>query len=232
MPLVPEDRVVAGAAVDGGHDERRRAVSGGGERVVPTVGGDVQVSTVPMSMLNGAGVIRSKRTRVPLASSVNCSAPFPPLTLGRVGAGAAFVEVGVVARVPDHPVVSRLAEHLVVRVTAGEPVVARAADQDVGAALAEQHVVARLTDEHVGRAAAVRMSLPAPPTRTAAGRRRFVSLRVSVSLPAPPTTIIDLVLATVGVVPVTAYGAAVHQDPAGRVRGSERWCRRWRRRRR
>ena len=33
-----------------------------------------------MSMANGAGVRRSKRTRVPLAVAVNCSAPLPPLT--------------------------------------------------------------------------------------------------------------------------------------------------------
>ena len=33
-----------------------------------------------MSIANGAGVTRSKRTRVPLAVAVNCSAPLPPLT--------------------------------------------------------------------------------------------------------------------------------------------------------
>ena len=37
-------------------------------------------SVVPMSMEKGAGFTRSKRTRVPLAVSVNCSAPLPPLT--------------------------------------------------------------------------------------------------------------------------------------------------------
>ena len=33
-----------------------------------------------MSIENGAGLRRSKRTRVPLAVVVNCSAPLPPLT--------------------------------------------------------------------------------------------------------------------------------------------------------
>ena len=33
-----------------------------------------------MSIANGAGLRRSKRTRVPLAVVVNCSAPLPPLT--------------------------------------------------------------------------------------------------------------------------------------------------------
>ena len=33
-----------------------------------------------MSIENGAGLMRSKRTRVPLAVAVNCSAPLPPLT--------------------------------------------------------------------------------------------------------------------------------------------------------
>ena len=37
-------------------------------------------SVVPMSRENGAGVTRSKRTRVPLAVTVKVSAPLPPLT--------------------------------------------------------------------------------------------------------------------------------------------------------
>ena len=37
-------------------------------------------SVVPMSRKNGAGLMRSKRTRVPLAVMVNVSAPLPPLT--------------------------------------------------------------------------------------------------------------------------------------------------------
>ena len=40
----------------------------------------VSFSDVPMSSENGAGVTRSKRTRVPLAVVVKTSAPLPPLT--------------------------------------------------------------------------------------------------------------------------------------------------------
>ena len=69
--------------------------------------------------------------------------------LGGVGAGAAFDQVGVVARVPDHAVVAALAEHLVVGVAAGQHVVARAAEQEVEAALAEQRVVAALAEQQV-----------------------------------------------------------------------------------
>ena len=76
-----------------------------------------------MSIANGAGSRRSNRTRAPLAVAVNCSALPRPLTSHGVGTGAAFVEVGVVARVPDHPVVIALAEGLVVGVAAGERVV-------------------------------------------------------------------------------------------------------------
>ena len=75
--------------------------------------------------------------------------------LDRVAAGAAFVEVGVVARVPDHPVVAALAEHLVVGVAAGERVVLAAAEQEVEAALAEQRVVAGLAEQQVVARAAV-----------------------------------------------------------------------------
>ena len=107
-----------------------------------------------MSIENGAGVTRSKRTRVPLAVAVNCSAPLPPLTSTVSVAVAALVEVGVVARVPDHPVVAGLAEGLVVGVAAGQRVVVGAAEQQVVAALAEQRVVAGLAEELVGARAA------------------------------------------------------------------------------
>ena len=111
-------------------------------------------SEVPMSIANGAGLRRSKRTRVPLAVVVNCSAPFPPLTSTVSIAVAALVEVGVVAGVPDHPVVAALAEDLVVGVAAGQRVVLAAAEQQVGATASEQGVVAALTGELVAAGAA------------------------------------------------------------------------------
>ena len=47
------------------------------------------------------------------------------------------------------------------------------------------------------------MSLPAPPNRFACGSAPLASLRVSVSLPPWPKTWISVVLATVGVPPMT-----------------------------
>src|SRR5207245_49689 len=52
----------------------------------------------------------------------------------------ALVQVGVVARVPDHAVVTGLAEYLVVAVPAGQDVAAVPAEQGVEAPLAEQDV--------------------------------------------------------------------------------------------
>ena len=71
------------------------------------------------------------------------------IDLGGVGAGAAFDQVAVVARIPDHAVVAGFAEHLVVAVAAGQHVVAGAAEQEVVAALAEQRVVAGLAEQQV-----------------------------------------------------------------------------------
>ena len=108
-------------------------------------------SEVPMSIANGAGLRRSKRTRVPLAVVVNCSSAVAAVDLDGVGVLAALVEVGVVARVPDHAVVAALAEGLIVGVAAGERVVLGAAEEQVEPALAEQRVVAGLAEELVVR---------------------------------------------------------------------------------
>src|SRR5262249_26925661 len=60
------------------------------------------------------------------------------------------VQVGVVARVPDHPVVACVAEDLVVAVAAGEGVVAIAAVEYIGAAFAQECVISRVAVERVG----------------------------------------------------------------------------------
>ena len=103
---------------------------------------------MPMSMANGAGSSRSKRTRAPFAVRLKVSSPPPPFTSVVSVLGAALVQVGVVAGVPDHAVVAALAEHLVVGVAAGQRVVVGAAEQEVEAALAEQRVVAGLAEQH------------------------------------------------------------------------------------
>ena len=101
-----------------------------------------------MSMANGAGSRRSKRTRVPLAVAVNTSAPLPPLT-STVSSPAPPSLRSVSS--PGFQIIRslpRLAEDLVVGVAAGEGVVLGAAEEEVEAALAEQRVVAGLAEEH------------------------------------------------------------------------------------
>ena len=124
------------------------------KRVVAAVGVEDQV-------LGGADVDRERR-RVeavePDARAVGRGGELlgavAAVDLDRVDAVAAFVEVGVVAGVPDHPVVAALAERLVVGVAAGEGVVLAAAEQEVEAALAEEGVVAGLAEELVAARAA------------------------------------------------------------------------------
>jgi hypothetical protein len=49
-------------------------------RSSPPLALTTNVSDVPMSIENGAGLRRSNLTRTPLAVVVNCSAPLPPMT--------------------------------------------------------------------------------------------------------------------------------------------------------
>ena len=110
---------------------KRSEVAGGGEAVVAAVGVDDQV-------LGGADVDR-ERCRVdpvePDAGAVGRGRELlgtvATVDLHGVDAGTAFVEVGVVARVPDHLVIATLAEDLVVGVTASEGVVLAPAEQEV-----------------------------------------------------------------------------------------------------
>ena len=153
MPLLPRMRVVAGAAVDRDPDQRGE-VAGRREAVVTAVGVEDEV-------LRRADVDRERRrvdavepnTRT-VGGRRELLGAVAAVDLGGVDAGAALVEVGVVARVPDHAVVAGLAERLVVGVAAGQHVVARAAEQRVDASLAEQGVVSGLTDERVAAGAA------------------------------------------------------------------------------
>ena len=153
--VAAEDGVVAGAAVDRDLDQRRE-VAGGRERVVAAVHVDHEV-------LGGADVERERRRVEPVEAHARAVGrdgerlgAAAAVDLGGVGAGAAFEQVGVVARVPDHAVVAGLAEHLVVGVAAGQRVVAVAAEQEVEAALAEQRVVAGFAEQLVAARAAGR----------------------------------------------------------------------------
>ena len=69
---------------------------------------------MPMSMENGAGLTRSNRTRVPFAVVVKTLGPVAAVNLDCVDSGPTLVEIGFVARVPDHAVVAGLAEDLVI----------------------------------------------------------------------------------------------------------------------
>ena len=101
--------------------------------------------------------------------------PAAAVDLDGVVAGAAFVQVGVVARIPDHAVVARLAEDLVIGVAAGQRVVRFAAEQEVEAALAEQRVIATLAEELVvPRAADNRIIAGAAEQRRGAAERRWL----------------------------------------------------------
>ena len=146
--VAPEERVVARTPIDrdldqGGEVPRR------GEAVVAAV-------RVHDQVLRGADVDR-ERCGVDAVEPDACAVGRGGELLGAVaavdldcvGAVRAFVEVGVVTGVPDHPVVAALAEGLVVGVAAGQGVVLAAAEQEVSPALAEERVVAALAEELV-----------------------------------------------------------------------------------
>ena len=182
-PVAAEDRVVACTAVDGDRDEGGQ-VAGCGEAVVAAVGIDGQ-------LLGGADVDRERRgieAVEPDARAVGRGGELlgavAAVDLDRVAAVSAFVEVGVVAGVPHHPVVAALAEALVVCVAAGEGVVVGTAEQRSRAPTAEEGVVAALAEELVASRAAGEGVVAGAAEQVSAGSPPFVSLRLIVSLPA------------------------------------------------
>ena len=116
---------------------------------------------VEHQVLHGAHVDRERRGIEPVEAHARAVrrhgedlVAVAAVHLRGIVAGAAFEQVGVVARIPDQQVVAQLAEHLVVAVAAGERIVLAAAEQEVIAALAEQDVVAGLAEQHVAARAA------------------------------------------------------------------------------
>ena len=156
---------------------------------------------VPISRENGAGLTRSKRTRVPLAVMRECFGAVAAIDLGGIVAVAAFHQVGAFARVPDHAVVAGLAEHLVVAGAAGQRVVAGAAEQQIVAALAEQHVVAGAAEEQVVARAAGQRVVAGAAEQLRGGQRAVGFVERDRVVAAWPNTWIMAVLATVGVPP-------------------------------
>ena len=147
-PVAADDVVVAGTGVDRDRDEGSE-VPGGGEAVVAAVGIENQ--------LFGGADVDGERRRIeavePDARAVGRGGELlgasTSVDLHGVSAGPTFVEVGVVARVPDHPVVAALTEDLVIGIAAGKGVVPAAADKDVEAATAEESVGPSLPEELV-----------------------------------------------------------------------------------
>ena len=132
-------------------------------------------SVVPMSSANGAGSSAVEAHARAVGGDGEDLGAVAAVDLDGVDVGAALVQVGVVARVPDHAVVAGLAEHLVVGVAAGQRVVALAAEQEVEAALAEQRVVAALAEQLVG-ARAADQRVVAGAAEQIGGRQRAVGL--------------------------------------------------------
>jgi hypothetical protein len=176
----------------------------------------------PMSMENGAGSSRSKRTRKPLAVVVKTSAPPPPLTSTVSMPATAFVEIRVVARIPNHAIIALLAADLIIRVAAGHRVIARATEQEIDAALAEQRVVIRAAIQRIATRTA-RERVVARPHRTfrPCGSAPLASLRVNASFPFRPKMRMSVVFATVGVPPDTDHRTSVHEDSVPRHSGSQ-----------
>ena len=214
--VAAEQRVVAGAAVDGDADQRGQ-VAGRGEAVVAAVGVEDEV-------LGRADVDRERRRVEAVEADARAVGrrgellgAVAAVDLDRVGAVAALVEVGVVAGVPDHPVVAALAEGLVVGVAAGQGVVVVAAEQQVEAALAEQRVVAGLAEQLVVAGAAGE-DVVAGAAEQLGGRQRAVDLAERDDVVAALAE--DLDQRRVGDRRRAAGdgdGAAVDEDRAGRI---------------
>jgi hypothetical protein len=182
--------IVPGAAVYGDLDERARLPEA--EKLSsPPLASNTRFSEVPMSILNGAGLTRSKRTRVPLAVTVNCSGSVSAIHLDSVVSVAAFIEIRVVARIPDHAIIAGFAEYLVVSVTPGEDVIVGATEEKVDSAVGPEGVIPCLPEEQsfAGTAVSVvgrrRQKCLPPEVRRllrSAQDRRFLPGRISASL--------------------------------------------------
>src|SRR5262245_10703477 len=122
--------------------DKRSQIATGGKRVVATAG-------VDNKLLAGADVKRERGRAHPVK-------PHPrPVGAGGKGLravaavdhhavppGPALVEVAVITRVPDQPVIAGPAQHLVVAVTPGQTVPAVTTIERVAATLAQDRVVA------------------------------------------------------------------------------------------
>ena len=158
-------------------------------------------SLVPMSMLNGAGSSRSKRTRVPLAVAVKTSAPLPPLTSTvSVPSPPSFRSVSspgfqIMRSSPLSPNTWSSASPPV-RVSLSSP-----PNRKSKPPLPRRVSLPACPNSWSLPEPPMRVSLPSPPKRLARGSAPLLSLSVIVSFPPRPNPWIRLVLATVAVPP-------------------------------
>ena len=158
-------------------------------------------SLVPMSMLNGAGVVRSNRTRVPLGVTVNVSAPLPPLTSTvSMPSPPSFRSVPspgfqIIRSLPPSPKTWSLPVPPV-RTSLPSPPNSKSSPPLPRSVSFPAWPKSRSLPEPP-----VSVSLPAPPKRFAAGSAPLASSRARMSLPPRPNTWIRLVFATVAVPP-------------------------------
>jgi hypothetical protein len=162
-----------------------------------------RVSVVPMSMENGAGSSRSKRTRAPLAVTVKVSAPPPPLT-----SAVSFPWPPSIRSVssPGFQIIRSSPLSPNIWSSASPPVSVSLPSPPKSASLPPRPSRASLSDWPKSWSAPeppVAVSLPLPLMRKARGRAPFDSSSSSESLLAKPKASIRLVLATVGVPPCT-----------------------------
>src|SRR5262249_50383084 len=103
-------------------------VAAGREAVVAAVGVEDQGLGGADVDAEGGGVEAVEAYTRPVGGDGEDFRAVAAVDLDGVDAGAALVEVGVVARIPDHAVVARLPEDLVVAVASGQRVVLGAAE--------------------------------------------------------------------------------------------------------
>ena len=212
------DGVVARAAVHGERDQCGQAVPGG-ERVVPAVHVHDQVlgrADVQGERGGGdavetdAGAVGGDGKRLRAVAAVD---------LDGVDAGAALVEVGVVAGVPDHPVVARLAEDLVVAVPPVRMSLPSPPNSRSFPPLPSKVSLPAWPKSWSAAEPPVRVSLPSPPKMFAFGKAPLVSFRERLSLPPRPKSWIETGVGDRGLPAQDRHGAAVDQDRPGRVAG-------------
>src|SRR5262249_6808072 len=196
--LTSDDGVVARAAVEGELDEAGEAVSGGDDVMSsPPLALSTRFSVVPMSRVNGAGLVRSKRPRAPWAVIVKVSEPLPPLTSA--------------VSTPSPPSNRSLPSpgFQIMRSLPAWPNTWSSPAPPINTSLPAPPNSRSLPPlpRRVSLPAPpnswslpeppVSVSLPAPPNSCAAGKAPLVSSSVIVSLPAWPNTWIKAVLPTV-----------------------------------